>query len=109
MDDLKERPVTQEILRWELLEGNELTHELANIRDKLAIDSFKFLKKKGEFPQDKDIPAIGAVLIAGVVYLILRTKASNTFMGIDLSSSEGWQRIEAAVESIIQSTVGEST
>lgn len=109
MDDLKERPVTQEILRWELLEGNELTHELANIRDKLAIDSFKFLKKKGEFPQDKDIPAIGAVLIAGVVYLILRTKASNTFMGIDLSSSEGWERIEAAIESIIQSSVGEST
>ena len=108
MDDLKERPITQEILRWELLEGNELTHELANIHDQLALDSLRFLRRKGEFPQDKDIPAIGAILIAGVVYLILRTKASNTFMGIDFSSSTGWRRIEAALESIIQATFEEN-
>lgn len=108
LDDLKERPITQEILRWELLEGNELTYELANVRDQLALDSLRFLERKGAFPQDKDIPAIGAVLVAGVVYLILRTKASNTFMGIDFSSSTGWQRIEAALESIIQSTVQEN-
>jgi AcrR family transcriptional regulator len=108
LDDLKERPITQEILRWELLEGNELTHELANVRNQLALDSLKFLKQKGEFPQGKDIPAIGAVLIAGLVYLTLRTKASNTFMGIDFSSPTGWQRIEAALESIIQSTIQEN-
>lgn len=108
LDDLKERPITQEILRWELLEGNELTRELANVRDQLALDSLKFLEQKGSFPPDKDIPAIGAVLVAGVVYLILRTKVSNTFMGIDFSSSTGWQRIEAALKSIIQSTVQES-
>ncbi|MBE9168950.1 TetR/AcrR family transcriptional regulator [Pleurocapsales cyanobacterium LEGE 06147] len=105
LSDLKERPITQEILRWELLEGNELTHELANVRDQLGLASLRFLEQKGSFPQDKDIPAIGAVLIAGVVYLILRTKVSNTFMGIDFSSSTGWQRIEAALESIIQSTI----
>ncbi|MDJ0706593.1 MAG: TetR/AcrR family transcriptional regulator [Leptolyngbyaceae cyanobacterium MO_188.B28] len=109
MDDLKERPITQEILRWELLEGNELTHKLANIRDQLALDSLRFLRQKGEFPQDKDIHAIGAVLIAGVVYLILRTKASNTFMGIDFNSSTGWRRIEAALESIIQATFEENS
>ncbi|RUS96647.1 hypothetical protein DSM106972_086700 [Dulcicalothrix desertica PCC 7102] len=57
------------------------------------------------FPEDKDIPAISAILIAGVVYLILRTKVSNTFMGVDFSSPAGWQRIEAALESIIQSTI----
>jgi AcrR family transcriptional regulator len=108
MEDLKERPITQEILRWELLEGNELTHELANVRNQLALDSLKLLKRKGEFPQDKDIPAIGAILIAGVVYLTLRTKASNTFMGIDFSSPAGWQRIEAALESIVQSTLQEN-
>ena len=105
MGDLQERSITQEILRWELLEGNELTDELAQVRDQLALDSLKFLKDKGEFPQDKDVPAISAVLIAGVVYLTLRAKIHNTFMGIDFSSPEGWQRIETALESIIQSTM----
>ncbi|WP_222596614.1 hypothetical protein [Dulcicalothrix desertica] len=105
LNDLKERPVTQEILRWELLEGNSLTNELANVRDQLGLDSLKFLEEKGSFPEDKDIPAISAILIAGVVYLILRTKVSNTFMGVDFSSPAGWQRIEAALESIIQSTI----
>ena len=108
LDDLKERPITQEIMRWELLEANELTCELANVRDQLALDSLKFLEQKGLFPPNKDIPAISAVLVAGVVYLTLRTKASNTFMGIDFSSATGWQRIEAALKSIIQSTVQES-
>ncbi|MUL39291.1 TetR/AcrR family transcriptional regulator [Gloeocapsopsis dulcis] len=108
LHDLKERPITQEILRWELLEGNELTRELANVRDQLALDSLKFLEQKGSFPPDKDIPAISAVLVAGVVYLTLRTKVSNSFMGIDFDSSTGWRRIEAALESIIQSTVEEN-
>lgn len=107
LDDLKKRPITQEILRWELLEGNELTRELANARDQLALDSLKFLEQKSSFPKDKDIPAISAILVAGVVYLTLRTKASNTFMGIDFTSSTGWQRIEAALKSVIQSTVQE--
>jgi len=42
------------------------------------------------------------VLIAGIVYLVLRTKVSPTFLGIDFSSPEGWQRIEAAISSLLQ-------
>jgi AcrR family transcriptional regulator len=109
LNDLKERPVTQEILRWELLEANSLTHELANVRDQLGLDSLKFLEEKGSFPHDKDVPAISAILIAGVVYLLLRTKVNNTFMGVDFSSPAGWQRIEAALESIIQSTISKDS
>ncbi|MDY6939294.1 MAG: TetR/AcrR family transcriptional regulator [Cyanobacteriota bacterium] len=105
MRDLRKRPVTQEILRWELLEGNELTRELASVRDQLALESLEFLDRKESFPPDKDVPAITAILIAGVVYLTLRTKACDTFMGIDFTSPTGWQRIEAALESIVRSTI----
>lgn len=104
LHDLQKRSITQEILRWELLEGNELTHEFAKVRDRLGLESLKFLQQKGSFPPDQDIPAIAAILIAGVVYLTLRTKVSDSFMGIDFSSPTGWQRIEAALEAIIQST-----
>ncbi|KAB8334238.1 TetR/AcrR family transcriptional regulator [Scytonema tolypothrichoides VB-61278] len=105
LDDLQKRPITQEIMRWELLEGNELTHELAMVRDRVAIESLEFLQQKCSFPPDKDIPAISAVLIAGIVYLVLRTKVSNTFLGIDFSSPTGWQRIEGAIASLIQPMV----
>ncbi|NJO42040.1 MAG: TetR/AcrR family transcriptional regulator [Cyanobacteria bacterium CRU_2_1] len=103
--DLQQRSITQEILRWELLEGNELTQELAQVRDRMATDSLKFLNQKCAFPPDKDIPAISAVLIAGIVYLVLRTKISPTFLGIDFSSPSGWQRIEAAILSLVEATV----
>jgi AcrR family transcriptional regulator len=79
-EDLQDRPITQEIMRWELLEANELTHELANVRDQMALDTLNFLKQQSSFPQNQDIPAISAVLVAGIVYLTLRTKVSPTFM-----------------------------
>lgn len=101
MSDLQERPITQEIMRWELLQANELTHELATVRDQVAIDTLEFLKQKYSFPPDQDIPAISAVLIAGIVYLVMRTKVSDTFLGIDFSSPIGWERIEKAIASIL--------
>jgi AcrR family transcriptional regulator len=103
--DLQQRPITQEILRWELLEGNELTQELAQVRDRMAIESLQFLNQKTSFPPDKDIPAISAVLIAGIVYLVLRTKVAPTFLGIDFSSPAGWQRIEDAILSLVEAAV----
>lgn len=105
LQDLQQRPVTQEILRWELLEGNELTLELAQVRDRMATDSLEFLEQKYSFPPDQDVPAISAVLIAGIVYLVLRTKVSPTFLGIDFSSPASWQRIEKAIASLVQATV----
>jgi AcrR family transcriptional regulator len=105
LHDLEQRPLTQEIMRWELLEGNELTHELAQVRDQMATQSLEFLRQKCSFPPDKDIPAISAVLIAGIVYLVLRTKVSHTFLGIDFGSPDGWRRIEAAIASLAQAIV----
>ncbi|MBD2463659.1 TetR/AcrR family transcriptional regulator [Oscillatoria sp. FACHB-1407] len=105
MQDLQQRTITQEILRWELLEGNELTQELAQVRDQMAIASLQFLSQKHPFPPDRDIPAISAILIAGIVYLVLRAKVNPTFLGLDFSSASGWQRVEAAIASLVQATV----
>jgi AcrR family transcriptional regulator len=100
--DLQQRSITQEILRWELLEGNELTRELAQVRDRMAMDSLGFLEQTCGFPPDRDVPAISAVLIAGLVYLVLRTKISPTFLGIDFNSPTGWQRIEQAIACLVE-------
>lgn len=105
LQDLQGRPITQEILRWELLEGNELTQELAKVREQTAMTCLDFLERTYSFPPDRDIPAISAILIAGIVYLVLRSQAHRSFLGIDLTSPDGWSRIEHTVAAMIQATV----
>ncbi|HIK17820.1 MAG TPA: TetR/AcrR family transcriptional regulator [Leptolyngbyaceae cyanobacterium M33_DOE_097] len=108
LHDLQQRTITQEILRWELLEGNELTRELAQVRDRMARESLNLLEEKCTFPPDKDIHAISAVLIAGLVYLTLRRKASSTFLGINFDTPEGWQRIEAAIAALVKAVASDN-
>jgi AcrR family transcriptional regulator len=104
LHELQKRPTTQEILRWEILEGNELTQELAIARNRVATESLRLLAAKFGLPKNQDLSAISAILVAGIVYLVLRSKANPTFLGIDFRSPQGWQRIEQAATSIIQST-----
>jgi len=108
LHDLQQRTITQEILRWELLEGNELTQELAQVRDRMARESLSFLEEKCTFPPEKDVHAISAVLIAGLVYLTLRKKASSTFLGIDFDAPDGWQRIEAAIALLVKAVASDN-
>ncbi|MEW6499261.1 MAG: TetR/AcrR family transcriptional regulator [Cyanobacteriota bacterium] len=107
LQDLQDRSITQEILRWELLEGNELTQELAKAREQTAIGCLNFLDQTYSFPPDRDMPAITAILIAGIVYLVLRSQVHPTFLGIDLTSPAGWSRIEEAIASMSRATLGD--
>jgi AcrR family transcriptional regulator len=102
LQDLRERPITQEILRWELLEANELTQELALVREQTAMRCLDFLEQRYSFPLDKNIPAISTILLSAIVYLVLRSKAHRSFLGIDLTSPEGWSQIEQTIASLIQ-------
>jgi hypothetical protein len=63
------------------------------------------MKQKYSFSTGIDIPAISTVLIARVVYLVLRPDVSNCFLKIDLDSSQGWSRIEVAIASLVQATM----
>ena len=102
LHELNKRPITQEILRWELLEGNELTQELAKVREETALETLKFLENKYPFPPDTDIPAMSAVVVSGVIYLMLRSKVAKNFFGMDLQSKDDWERIERAAAKIFQ-------
>jgi AcrR family transcriptional regulator len=106
---LQKRPVTQEIMRWELLEQNELTDELHKVREDLGQAVLGVLQSPTPISEDEvDLPAICAVLGAGMAFLLLKSKTNNCFLGVDLQSPEGWQRIESAVAQIVQSTLNQS-
>jgi AcrR family transcriptional regulator len=95
---LRRRPVTQEIMRWELLEKNELTDALARYREEQALTLLQQFRELG----DADVQAISAVIGAGLTYLILRAKTAADYNGLDLRKERDWKRIENAIKLVIE-------
>lgn len=99
--ELRKRPATQQVMRWELIQRNELTDALHRERESQGEQLFDMLPPPGALSKEIDVPAMAAVLVAGVVYLVLRSNTADTFQGVDLHSEEGWARIERAVGDMI--------
>ncbi|HWB95555.1 MAG TPA: TetR/AcrR family transcriptional regulator [Bryobacteraceae bacterium] len=97
---LRRRPLTQEILRWELLERNELTYALDRYREEQGTKVFRHIEESDE--SAIDIRAVGSLLAAGLTYLILRSKTVDVYNGLHLQSEEDWARIERAAGFLVE-------
>ena len=51
---------------------------------------------------DMDAPAVVSVMLAGVLYLMLRAKTESHFLGVPLRTQEGWDRINGALEHLVK-------
>jgi len=101
--ELKKRVTTQEILRWELVQRNELTEELAAAREVQGMEILDLLPQDPEQLENRDLGAAAALLHAGLMYLVLRSKTADVYMGVDLRSEEGWARVENVIETLVES------
>ncbi|THB80709.1 MAG: TetR/AcrR family transcriptional regulator [Desulfobacteraceae bacterium] len=109
---LRQRPVTCEIMVWEMSERNELTEELEAVRESSMVEFFNMflagpLEKKNEVPDSQilsadDLQAIVMLMGAAISYLVLRSRSIALYGGLDLSSDSGWQRIEQAMAKMIE-------
>lgn len=90
---IRRRPITREIMRWELQERSELSDALAKERERQAQQWLGLAPDLN----GADLPAVASILAAGQVFLILRSKTAPTYNGIDLHSESGWKRVEDAV------------
>lgn len=97
---LRKRPLTQAIMAWEVLETNELTCELEAVREQSIMDFFKmfFLQNKTQ----ADLQAITMLMGAAISYLIIRSAHIDLYGGIRLDSEQGWERIQAGIDTIIK-------
>jgi len=103
---IRQRPITQEILAWEMVERNDLTVELETIRENTMMNFFDmFFPSTGNGP---DIAAMGAIIGAGISYLVSRGRQIRFYNGVDLESEEGWKRLADAVDTMIQGMFGGS-
>ncbi|HQP38415.1 MAG TPA: helix-turn-helix domain-containing protein [Polyangiaceae bacterium] len=89
---IRQRHNTQQVLCWELIERNELIDSVASVRQ----EQTQRLLSRMPSHESRDLPAIAAVAAAGLTYLALRARSSETFAGVPLRTDDGWERLERA-------------
>ena len=88
----------REVRIWELVERNDITAQLADRRERTAR---AFIDRVDGLTDQADVPAHVSVLLAGMIYLMLRSKTESHFLGVPLRTNEGWARIFSAVEAMV--------
>ncbi len=101
MRALRSRPMTQEVLRWELSASNQLVGKLAAVREEHGLRTLGRMAIGGQRLGGVDVPAIAALLSAGITYLVLRSKSREAWLGVSLQSAGGWKRIEKAIDHVV--------
>jgi AcrR family transcriptional regulator len=100
---LKKRPLTQAIMAWEMVEPNELTKELERVREESILTFFQMFFVKDS--SDVDLQALIMLVGAALSYLVIRSNSLDVYGGLDLTTDQGWQRIESVVNLIVQQVV----
>lgn len=96
---LRKRPLTQDILAWELLERNEFTKQLEDIRIRTILEYFEQLD---EMPDDENLSAIVVLMGGAINHLIVKSRINRSIGGIDLESEEGWTRIDKGIDLLLK-------
>jgi AcrR family transcriptional regulator len=94
--EVRARPEVLEVMRWELVEDNAATRRLAEIREAAGLAELAAVGVPPEQADAIDLPALAAVLSAGVLHLALRAKTAPEWLGVPLRTDAGWARIERA-------------
>jgi len=102
LDYFYNNPEMRNIILWEISTRSKLMYEICEERERLGSEFFKLsdieLKDK-----DVDLRAISAILVAGIYYMVLHAKSTDTtFCEIDINEPEGMERIKRAINLIVE-------
>lgn len=99
IDALRARPLTLEILAAEIVERNELTAILETEREQWGVEVERLLGG-AELRERPEVRGITLLLIAGVQYLLVRSRKIRIFGGVDLRTDAGWQALKDSVRAM---------
>lgn len=91
-----EKSVMQELIRWEIAEGNDITKRTASIHEMFTLplaEKYDDLFKNSGI----DFVAIATIIVSGLYYLYLH-KDRSTFCNIDMNTEEGRNRVNQAIK-----------
>jgi len=99
IDGLRARPLTLEIMAAELTERNELTAILETEREEWGAAAGRLLG--GDvWDRRPALRGITLLLVAGVQYLLVRSRTIRLFGGLDIRSDRDWDALKAAVREL---------
>ena len=96
IDALRERPLTLEILAAEIVERNDLTAILESEREAWGEEASRLLAAD-EFARRPALRGLTLLFVAGVQYLLVRSRKIRVFGGIELKSDAGWDELKASI------------
>lgn len=104
LDQLMANEEMQKTVIWQLSEKTDIMSHVTQGREQLSSLFFRFSDK--EFAgKDIDLRGISSLLVAGIYYLVLHSKTTDsTFCEIDIRTEEGMDRIRDAVKTVLRLT-----
>jgi AcrR family transcriptional regulator len=99
IDELRRRPLTLEILAAEVRQRNELTAILEAEREEWGAEASRVLGGPA-FQSNRHAGPVTLLLVAGVQYLLLRSRHTRVFGGLDIQSDAGWDEIRLALRAM---------
>lgn len=102
---LRDRPLAQQALAWELAERNALTDALSAARSARHDEMLDAVRAGHRAPPYVDVPALMALLGAGLTYLALMSRTSGTYLGLDLSTDDGWRRMDKTLAGVVRAVL----
>ncbi len=105
IDGLRARPLTLEIMAAELAERNELTAILETEREEWGEHAGRLLGGD-EWQRRPALRGITLLLVAGVQYLLVRSRTIRIFGGLDIRSDRDWEALKAAVRDLAHALLG---
>lgn len=101
---LRRRPLTKEVLAWELIEQNDLIQILRKAREEW------FEELLTNFPDDQertDADLISTVLlvVGAIHYFVVLGRLQNNFSGVEIDTEAGWEHIDGIISALFQRTL----
>jgi AcrR family transcriptional regulator len=102
VEGLRARPLTLEIMAAEMVEPrNELTAILESEREAWGAAASRILGG-AEFARRPELQHLTLLLVAGVHYLLVRSRRIRIFGGVDIRSDAGWRTLQASLRQLAQ-------
>ena len=101
---LRNRPVTKEILAWELIEQNDLIQILRQVREEWFVELLTHFPDDAD-TTDADLVATVLLIVGAIHYFIVLGRLQTDFSGIELDTDAGWEHIDQIISTIFERTL----
>lgn len=99
---MRTEPLALQGALWELSESSDPVLSLTASRGR-ALGAW-MARARGDLrpPEGVDAPAVNAMIISGISYLVLASRTSNTVVGLATQEEATWTRIENAIRVLVR-------